>query len=143
MGISPTQMLKDSVQNQENIFDVLGAIRSYPFLMKNQSGHTFKPDDVINLIKNNIDADGRLKRDISQNPIFDNTYGLKTVLGSLAEKQNLQQQVTQPARDTSSLSQKKGMLFSARNPRESAATRAVDNTTPELARGSKITSKQK
>ena len=74
--------------------------------MKNKNGISFKPDDVINLIKSNIDPDGNLKRDISTNRIIDDTYGLRAALSTLAPKQEATQ------KSSVSQSERRSMVFS-------------------------------
>jgi hypothetical protein len=107
MGITPAEMLRQSIKNQNNVFEVINAIRAYPFIMKNQNGNSFKPDDVINLITNSIDPEGNLKRDFSRHRMIDNTYGLQATLSALAPKQ-----AQQPTSTTTSPGIGRSMLFS-------------------------------
>lgn len=124
---TPENMLKTDILYCKSLEDVVIRLSSYPFMMQNQKGESFKPQDLID----HIETYKQSPEHLLNTSMIDGKYGLQQKIQSLnapTQSQSLKTQklFTNPeAKQTSSMAHRREQL---RQRLEAAASSTPSNS---------------
>lgn len=123
---TPENMLKTDILYCKSLEDVVNRLSSYPFMMQNQKGESFKPQDLID----HIETYKQSPEHLLNSSMIDGKYGLQQKMQSLNEPKQNQSLKTQKLFTNPEAKQSASMLQRRENLRQRLEAAASTSSSP-------------